>query len=74
MGDRGEATIIVLVLGASASVLAAPVLGRLGSPALAEAAMWLAAGSGVAAFGAAGLATARAARRAGSRNAGKEAK
>lgn len=61
----GEAKIAALVLVAAGSVLAAPVLGRLGMPALADVAMWLAAGSGVAAFAVAGSATWRAARRAG---------
>jgi hypothetical protein len=60
---RGDATIVVLVLAAVGFVLAAPVLGRLGAPRLAEAAMWVAAGCGVAAFGAAGVATFRASRR-----------
>lgn len=67
MTDHGEAAVVVLVLAAAGSVLAAPVLGRLGAPALAEAAMWVAAGCGVAAFGVAGVATLRAARRDGSR-------
>jgi hypothetical protein len=60
---HGDATIVALVLAAAGCVLAAPVLGRLGAPLLAEAAMWVAAGSGIAAFGVAGVATFRAARR-----------
>lgn len=62
MSDRNEVTIVVLVMTAAAAVLVAPVLGRLGASGLAEAAMWLAALSGVAAFGVAGAVTWRAAR------------
>ncbi len=65
--EHGDATIAVLVLAAAGSVLAAPVLGRLGAPLLAEVAMWVAAGSGAAAFTVAGVATFRAARRAADR-------
>jgi hypothetical protein len=65
--DRSDATIIGLVLGSAACVLAAPVIGRLGAPLLADVAMWVAAGCGVAAFGVAGAATVRAALRDGDR-------
>jgi hypothetical protein len=68
----GDATIVGLVLVAAGCVLAAPVLGRAGAPLLAEAAMWIAAGSGIAAFALAGAATHRAARRAGERSADEE--
>jgi len=61
--DRSETAIVVLVLGAVAGILTAPVLGRLGAPMVAEAAMWGAAVCGVAAFGVAGAATLRAATR-----------
>lgn len=57
-----------LVLAAAGSVLVAPVIGRLGAPALADAAMWLAAGCGVGAFAVAGASTFRAARRHGDRS------
>jgi len=63
VGDHSETAIIVLVLVAAGAVLAAPVIGRLGAPVLADAAMWLAAGCGVTAFGVAGVSTVRAARR-----------
>jgi hypothetical protein len=53
----------MLVLGAVASVLAAPVLGRSGHAGAADVAMGLAAGCGVASFALAGAATLRAARR-----------
>jgi len=43
------------------------VLGRLGAPALADTAMWLAAGCGITAFGIAAVSTVRAARRVGRR-------
>lgn len=72
MTDRSEAGIVVLVMIAAGSVLAAPVIGRLGAPLLADIAMWLAAGCGVAAFGLAGLGTLRAARRDGDRRAREE--
>jgi hypothetical protein len=65
VGDRSETAIIVLVLLAAGAVLAAPVIGRLGAPGLADGAMWLAAGCGLAAFGVAGVSTVRAARRPG---------
>lgn len=54
---------MLLVLTAAGFVLAAPVIGRLGAPALADAAMVVAASCGVAAFVLAGLSTLRAARR-----------
>jgi hypothetical protein len=63
MADRIEKAIVLSVLAAAACVLAAPVIGRLGAPTLADVAMWLAAGCGVASFGLAGVATVRAARR-----------
>jgi hypothetical protein len=63
MRDRGDTTIALLVMGAAALVIGAPVLGRSGFAALAEAAMWSAAGCGLGAFALAGLATVRAARR-----------
>jgi hypothetical protein len=69
VADRSEASIVVLVLAAAAAVLAAPVIGRLGAPALADVAMWLAAGCGVAAFGVAAVSTLRAGRRHGARRA-----
>jgi hypothetical protein len=58
-----DLVLAVLVLGAVASVLAAPVLGRSGHPGAADLAMLLAAGCGVASFALAGAATVRAARR-----------
>ena len=67
MAGRGEAWIVFLVLAAAGSVLAAPVIGRLGAPDLADAVMWLAAGCGVGAFAVAGVSTFRAARRRGTR-------
>jgi hypothetical protein len=62
--DRSETSIVLLVLAAVGAVLAAPLIGRFGAPRLADAAMWLAAGCGVAAFGVAAVSTFRAARRA----------
>lgn len=62
MADRSEIAIILLVLAAAGAVLAAPVIGRLGAPRLADAAMWLAAGCGVTAFAVAAVSTFRAAR------------
>lgn len=55
---------MALVLAASGLVMLAPLLGRWGAPRLASAAMFAAAGCGVAAFAAAGVHTVRAARRA----------
>jgi hypothetical protein len=63
VSDRSELAIVVLVLVAAALVLAAPVLGRAGVPRLADAAMLLAAGCGLAAFATAAGATVRATRR-----------
>lgn len=63
MADRSETAIVLLVLAAAGAVLAAPVLGRLGAPALADAAMWLAAACGASAFAVAARSTVRAARR-----------
>lgn len=65
MRAEGDAWIASFVLLAAAAVMAAPILGRAGAPGWANASMLLAAGSGVAAFGIAGLATLRAARRDG---------
>lgn len=62
-----DAVIVLLVLAAAGAVLLAPVVGRLGAPLLADVAMWLAAGCGLAAFCAAGISTFRAARSHGSR-------
>jgi hypothetical protein len=67
MEGRSEASIVLLVLVATACVLAAPVIGRLGAPGWADGAMGLAALSGVAAFCVAGVSTLRAARRDGAR-------
>jgi hypothetical protein len=64
---RSESSIVYLVLTAAGTVLVAPVLGRLGAPLLADAAMGLAAGCGIAAFGIAAVSTFRAARRDGGR-------
>ena len=72
MADRIETSIIVLVMLAAGGVLSAPVLGRLGAPALADAAMGLAAGCGVGAFCLAGYATYRAAAHPASRHASDE--
>jgi hypothetical protein len=63
-GDLSETSIVLLVLVAVGAVLAAPLIGRFGAPLLADAAMWLAAGCGVAAFVLAAVSTFRAARRA----------
>jgi hypothetical protein len=49
------------------------VIGRLGAPALADTAMWLAAGCGVGAFAVAGVGTFRAARRHSAKPASREA-
>jgi hypothetical protein len=62
--DRSETSIILLVLAAVGAVLVAPLIGRFGAPRLADAAMWLAAGCGLAAFVVAAVSTFRAARRA----------
>jgi hypothetical protein len=68
VAGRSEASIVLLVLAATAGALAAPVIGRLGAPVMADAVMWLAAGCGVAAFGVAAASTFRAARRDGRRS------
>jgi hypothetical protein len=60
---RSDLALALLVLGAIASILAAPVLGRSGYAGAADLAMGAAAGCGVAAFALAGAATLRAARR-----------
>ncbi|MDX1650171.1 MAG: hypothetical protein R3263_09990 [Myxococcota bacterium] len=70
--DRTESAIIVLVLVASGSVLAAPVAGRAGAETVAHALAIVAAGSGLAAFGTAGVNMFRSARRAGRRPEGEE--
>ena len=67
MAGRSEAWVIALVLVAAGSVLAAPVIGRLGAPGLADVAMWLAASCGVGAWAIAGISTFRAARRSADR-------
>lgn len=64
MVSSSDGRIAGLVLVAAGSVLAAPVLGRMGAPSWADAAMILAAGSGFAAFVLAAIATVRAGRRA----------
>jgi hypothetical protein len=67
----GDLALALLVLGAMASILAAPVLGRSGHAGAADLAMGAAAGCGVASFALAGAATLRAARRsAGARRRG----
>jgi hypothetical protein len=63
--DRTESAIVVLVLLATGCVLLAPVAGRAGAVWLAHGLAIVAAGSGLAAFGAAGAETLRAARRPG---------
>lgn len=65
MGSRSDLPLAALVLFAAAFVLAAPVLGRLGHPLLADLAVTAAAGCGVASFALAALSTLRAARRNG---------
>ncbi len=62
MSERSEPWVALLALAASGLVLAAPVLGRIGHAAVADAAMALAAACGLAAFLLAGFATLRAAR------------
>jgi hypothetical protein len=65
VSDRAETTIAVLAMAAAGLVIAAPMLGRLGLPHLADLAMASAALCGLAAFAAAGLHTFHAARRGG---------
>lgn len=65
MARSSDLPLTTLVLAATAFVLAAPVLGRLGHPVLADLAMAAAALCGLASFTLAGLATLRANRRAG---------
>ena len=65
MASSSDLLLAALVLAACAFVLAAPVLGRLGHPVLADLAMAAAALCGLASFTLAGLATLRANRRAG---------
>jgi hypothetical protein len=60
----GNGAIALLALAAAAFVLAAPVAGNAGLPRLADAAMLLAAGSGIASFVLAALGSLRAARNA----------
>jgi hypothetical protein len=60
--DRSEVSIAVLVLSAAGLVLAAPVLGRIGQAAAADAAMAIAAACGLGSFLLAVRATLRAAR------------
>jgi hypothetical protein len=68
VSERSESAIVLLVLAAVGGVLAAPVLGRLGAPVLADSMMWVAAGCGVAAFVVTAVSTFRAARRDGRRD------
>lgn len=63
MTARGDALLAALVLLAAAFVLAAPLVGRAGHPAAADALVVAAVACGVLSFGVAGLATLRAARR-----------
>lgn len=65
MAGRSDLSLALLVLGAAGCVLVAPVLGRAGHPGAADLAMGAAAVCGVASFALAGVATLRAARRAG---------
>lgn len=62
MTDRSDSWIAALALSAAGLVLAAPVLGRIGYEGAADAAMVLAAASGLGSFLIAGRATLRAAR------------
>jgi hypothetical protein len=62
VGARSDLWIAVLALAASALVLTAPVLGRIGHAAAADAAMAVAAACGLGSFVLAGHATLRAAR------------
>jgi hypothetical protein len=63
VAERSDAPLAAIVLCAVGFGLLAPVLGRLGLPRAADAAMALAAVCGVGAFAMAALATVRAARR-----------
>jgi hypothetical protein len=64
VSDRTETAIIVLVLGACAFALSAPLVGRLGAPAWADLVMAGAVACGLAATALAARHTLRAARRA----------
>lgn len=64
MAGRGDTAIAALAMAAAGLVIAAPVLGRLGLPGPADAAMAGAALCGLGAFARAALDTLRAARRA----------
>jgi hypothetical protein len=72
VGGRSDAGLAALVLLAAALVLAAPVAGGAGHPRAADAAMALAAGCGLGAFGWTALVTLRAARRGARRGAEEE--
>ena len=63
MGRRAEIAFAVLILAASALVMAAPLVGRAGHARLADVTMAIAAMAGVGSFVWAGLHTLRAARR-----------
>ncbi len=69
-GESSDLPLALLVLAASALVLSAPVLGRIGLGTAADLAMLAAAGCGVASFALAGAATVRAARRRGREGSG----
>jgi hypothetical protein len=58
-----DLSLAILALAAAAFVLAAPVLGRAGHPAVADLFMVAAAGCGIGSFALAGVATLRSARR-----------
>lgn len=64
MSDRTETAIVGLVMGAAALAICAPLVGRLGAPAWADATMASAVACGLAATALAARHTLRAARRA----------
>jgi hypothetical protein len=70
--DRSEIAIVALIMAAAGLILLAPLLGRVGAPGWADAAMALASMAGFAAFVVVAVQTFRAARRRGDTRQGGE--
>jgi hypothetical protein len=71
-GDRSEIAIVALVMAAAGLILLAPLLGRIGAPGWADAAMALASAAGFGAFVVVAVQTFRTTRRRGDQRQGGE--